>query len=71
MPRAKRIEVIRRGIGCHVLVDGVELPAAMPRDSHVVVAVNPDERPTVTVTLTADHVTVTDALQHDEKENDR
>ncbi|MDT0568861.1 hypothetical protein RM704_15520 [Streptomyces sp. DSM 3412] len=65
MPRAKRIEVIRRGTGCHVLVDGVELPAAIPRDSHVVVAVNPDERPTVTVTLTADQVTVTDAL-HDE-----
>ena len=62
MPRAKRIEVIRRGGQCRVLVDGQELPAALPRDTDVVVSVNPDERPTVTVTLTADRVDVTDDL---------
>lgn len=70
MPRAKHIEVIRRGHICRVLVDGQELPAALPRDSDVVVSVNPDERPTVTVTLTADRVDVTDDLAS-EKDTDR
>lgn len=70
MPRAKRIEVIRRGRVCQVLVDGQELPAALPRDSDVVVSVNPDARPTVTVTLTADRVDVTDDLAS-EKDTDR
>lgn len=70
MARAKRIEVIRRGRICRVLVDGQELPAALPRDSDVVVSVNPDERPTVTVTLTADRVDVTDDLAS-EKDADR
>jgi hypothetical protein len=70
MPRAERIEVIRRGRQCRVLVDGQELPAALPIDSDVVVSVNPDARPTVTVTLTANRVDVTDT-RFDEKDTDR
>lgn len=70
MPRAKRIEVIRQGGNCRVLVDGQELPAALPRTHNVVVAINPDNLPTVTVTLTADRVDVTDT-RHDEKDTDR
>jgi quinolinate synthase len=70
MSRAGRIEVIRRGGICQVLVDGQELPAALPRDSDVIVTVHPDTRPTVTVTLTADRVDVTDTL-FDEKDTDR
>ncbi|MFF5958474.1 hypothetical protein [Streptomyces luteogriseus] len=70
MTRAKRIEVIRQGRICRVLVDGQELPAAIPLSSDVIVAVNPDDRPTVTVTLTADRVDVTDDLAS-EKDTDR
>ena len=71
MPRAQRIEVIRRGRVCRVLVDGQELPALMPRDSDVLVTVHPDARPTVTVTLMADRVDVTDTPDSDEKDTDR
>jgi hypothetical protein len=71
MRQAKRIEVIRRGDLAHVLVDGEELPAAIPRDTEVIVSVGVDKRPTVTLTLTADRVDVFDSLHYDEEETDR
>ncbi|GGS47717.1 hypothetical protein [Streptomyces violaceus] len=71
MRRAERIEVIRRGGQCRVLVDSQDLPAAIPRDSDVIVSVNPDDKPTITLTLMADRVDVTDTTFPDEKETDR
>jgi sulfur carrier protein ThiS len=52
-------------------VDGEDLAALIPRDTDVVVAVNPDQRPTVTITLTADRIEVVDALCTDEKDPSR
>ncbi|MCZ9352990.1 hypothetical protein NGM36_25005 [Streptomyces mutabilis] len=70
MDRPKHIEVIRKGSIGHVLVDGVELPFALPREA-ITVPVHPDHRPTVHLTLFADRVDVVNQLHPDEKETDR
>lgn len=71
MARPARIEVIREGRVARVLIEGKELPFALPRAS-VTVAVHPDEMPTVTLTLFADEVTVVNRCsQPSERENSR
>jgi hypothetical protein len=68
MARPKQIRVQRRGAYAQVFVDGEELlPHAISRDS-VVVAVSPDEVPTVTLTLVADQVDVINTLHENSKE---
>jgi hypothetical protein len=66
----QRIEVVRRGAIARVLVDGVELPFALPREA-VTVPVHPDEIPTVHLKLFADRVDVVNQLRPDEEETDR
>lgn len=66
MARPQRIEVIREGPYCRVLIDGEPLPYSIPRDS-VTVPVNPDEMPTVHLALFADRVDVVNALHSEEE----
>lgn len=68
MERARHISVVRRAGQLQVLVDGEDLAALLPCDSHVVVSVHPDEHPTVTLTLMADRIDVVDALSEDQEE---
>ena len=70
MARPKRIEVIREGRIVRVLIDGEELPFALPRES-VTVTVDPAEWPTVSLTLFADQVTVVNKLHSEEEETSR
>ncbi|MEU2450052.1 hypothetical protein ABZ605_08335 [Streptomyces sp. NPDC012765] len=63
---ARRIEVVRTGRTTRVVVDGVEIPAdAILRDS-LTVPVNPDDRPTIVLALTADRVEVINTLEESE-----
>ncbi|MFE0720247.1 hypothetical protein ACFW23_04745 [Streptomyces rochei] len=70
MARPKRIDVIRKGRIGHVLVDGVELPFALPREA-ITVPVHPDQIPTVHLQLSADQVHVVNQCCPDEKETDQ
>lgn len=56
---ADRITVTRKGPHASVIVDGVEIPGAAIRRNSVVVPVDPDEIPTVTLTLVARDVQAT------------
>lgn len=69
MARPKRIQVIREGHVCRVLVDGVKLPFTLPRET-VRVPVHPDDVPTVHLTLLADQVDVINKLHPHESETD-
>ncbi|MFD3498781.1 hypothetical protein [Streptomyces sp. NPDC058678] len=64
--RPQRIEVIRHGATCRVLIDGEPLPFSISRDS-VTVPVDPDERPTVHLALFADRVDVVNYLHNEEE----
>jgi hypothetical protein len=68
--RPQRIEVIRKGPTVHVLVDGVEVPFPLLREA-VIVSVDPDEMPTVHLTLFADRVDVVNQSHPDEEETTR
>lgn len=52
------IQIVRRGAAARVFIDGEELPAPIPRDTAVVAYVNPDELPTITITLMAHRIDV-------------
>lgn len=52
------IKVVRSGAKARVFIDGEELAAPIPRDTDVVAYVNPDDLPTVTLTLMARRVEV-------------
>ncbi|TMZ68010.1 hypothetical protein EMG21_28515 [Klebsiella pneumoniae] len=59
---AEKITITRAGADFSLSVDGVEIPSnAILRDS-VTVPTDPDEPPTVTLTLIARHVDVTNTL---------
>lgn len=64
MTRPRLIQVIRTGTLARVLVDGVELPYSIARDS-VLVPVCPDDVPTVRLTLMADRVDVVNTLDEE------
>lgn len=70
MGKPQRIQVIRKGPTAHVLVDGTELPFALPREA-VTVPVHPDEVPSVRLTLFAERVDVVNQLATEQKETDR
>ncbi len=58
------IRIVRRGAIAHVYVDGKELPAPIPREpGALVVDVDPDGMPTVTVRLMAHRVDVINDIQ--------
>lgn len=62
---AKVIQVQSRGAFAQVLVDGEEIPWHIARDT-IRVDVQPDECPTVTLTLLADRVEVLDSIEREE-----
>ncbi|WP_435107791.1 hypothetical protein [Nocardiopsis synnemataformans] len=62
---ADRITVTRQGLHASVVVDGVEIPGAAIRRDSVVVPVDPDEIPTVTLTLMARNAQATNTSEGD------
>jgi hypothetical protein len=57
MARTQLIEIVRQGETFTILVDGVEVPGSIARHS-VSLPVDPDDYPSVTLTLFARRLTV-------------
>ncbi|WP_282703249.1 hypothetical protein [Streptomyces sp. CC219B] len=58
------IRIVRRGDFCHVYIDGEELPGSIPRDDGaLVVTVDPDALPSITVKLQAHRVDVVNDIE--------
>jgi hypothetical protein len=59
---ADRIEVTRKGPHASVIVDGVEIPARAIRRHSLTHAVDPDDVPSVQLTLSARYLTITNTI---------
>jgi hypothetical protein len=58
------IKIVRRGDFAHVFIDGQELPGSIPRDpGALIVDVDPDTLPTITVRLQAHRVEVINDIE--------